>query len=94
MINYILIFGVQIGLFTFSLVIGIVTVIGLFSNYFGAITFLFIATLMSKIMERSLSRALFTPSISVLFQVYLGKIKSIVQNYGDGYGFSPQLNRT
>jgi len=79
-------FGVQVGLFTFSLVIGIVTVIGLFSNYFGAITFLFIATLMSKIMERSLSRALFTPSISVLFQVYLGKIKSIVQNYGDGYG--------
>jgi hypothetical protein len=79
-------FGVQVGLFTFSLVIGIVTVIGLFSNYFGAITFLFIATLMSKIMERSLSRALFTPSISVLFQVYMGKIKSIVQNYGDGYG--------
>lgn len=79
-------FGVQVGLLTFSLVIGIVTVIGLFSNYFGAITFLFIATLMSKIMERSLSRALFTPSISVLFQVYLGKIKSIVQNYGDGYG--------
>lgn len=79
-------FGVQVGLFTFSLVIGIVTIIGLFSNYFGAITFLFIATLMSKIMERSLSRALFTPSISVLFQVYLGKIKSIVQNYGDGYG--------
>lgn len=79
-------FGVQIGLFTFSLVIGIVTVIGLFSNYFGAITFLFIATLMSKIMERSLSRALFTPSISILFQVYVGKIKSVVQNYGDGYG--------
>ena len=79
-------FGVQAGLFAFSLVIGIVTVIGLFSNYFGAITFLFIATLMSKIMERSLSRALFTPSISVLFQVYVGKIKSIVQNYGDGYG--------
>jgi hypothetical protein len=79
-------FGVQVGLFAFSLVIGIVTVIGLFSNYFGAITFLFIATLMSKIMERSLSRALFTPSINVLFQVYVGKIKSIVQNYGDGYG--------
>ncbi|MDP4580901.1 MAG: hypothetical protein NWS66_12325 [Saprospiraceae bacterium] len=79
-------FGVQVGLFAFSLVIGIVTVIGLFSNYFGAITFLFIATLMSKIMERSLSRALFTPSISILFQVYVGKIKSIVQNYGDGYG--------
>lgn len=79
-------FGVQVGLFAFSLVIGIVTVIGLFSNYFGAITFLFIATLMSKIMERSLSRSLFTPSISILFQVYVGKIKSIVQNYGDGYG--------
>lgn len=79
-------FGVQVGLFTFSLVIGIVTILGLFSNYFGAITLLFIATLMNKIMERSLSRSLFTPSISILFQVYVGKIKSIVQNYGDGYG--------
>jgi hypothetical protein len=79
-------FGVQVGLFTFGIVIGIVTVLGLFSNYLGAITLLFIATLMSKIMERSLSRSLFTPSISILFQVYVGKIKSIVQNYGDGLG--------
>lgn len=79
-------FGVQVGLFTFSLVIGIVTILGLFSTYFGAITLLFIATLMNKIMERSLSRSLFTPSINILFQVYVGKIKSLVQNYGDGFG--------
>lgn len=48
--------------------------------------FLFIATLLNKIMERSLVRSIYTPTLSVLFQVYTGKMRGIAQNFGDGQG--------
>jgi hypothetical protein len=79
-------YGVQAGIITFSLVIGITSLFGLISHLAGATTFLFIATLLNKMMERSLVRSVFTPSLSILFQVYRGKMQSIAQNFGDGQG--------
>ena len=37
-------------------------------------------------MERSLVRSIYTPTLSVLFQVYTGKMQGIAQNFGDGQG--------
>ncbi len=79
-------YGVQAGLVTCSLVVGITTIFGLISHAFGAISFLFIAALVNKVMERSLVRSVNTPAINILFQLYTGKLKGIAQNYGDGYG--------
>jgi hypothetical protein len=79
-------YGVQAGIITFALVIGLTSLFGLVSHAIGAITFLFIATLLNKIMERSLVRSIYTPTLSVLFQVYTGKMQGIAQNFGDGQG--------
>ena len=79
-------YGVQAGIITFAIVIGITALFGLVSHAIGAITFLFIATLLNKIMERSLVRSIYTPTLSVLFQVYTGKMQGIAQNFGDGQG--------
>lgn len=79
-------YGVQAGIITFAIVIGIISLFGLVSHAIGAITFLFIATLLNKIMERSLVRSIYTPTLSVLFQVYTGKMQSISQNFADGQG--------
>lgn len=79
-------YGVQAGLISCSLVVGITTIFGLISHAFGALTFLFIASLVNKVMERSLVRSVNSPAINILFQVYTGKLKGIAQNYGDGYG--------
>jgi hypothetical protein len=79
-------YGVQAGIITFAIVIGITSLFGLVSHAIGAITFLFIATLLNKIMERSLVRSIYTPTLSVLFQVYTGKMQGIAQNFGDGHG--------
>lgn len=79
-------YGVQAGIITFGFAIGITSLFGLISHLAGALTFLFIATLLNKMMERSLVRSVFTPTLSILFQVYTGKMKSIAQNFGDGQG--------
>lgn len=79
-------YGVQAGIITFAIVIGIISLFGLVSHAIGAITFLFIATLLNKIMERSLVRSIYTPTLSVLFQVYTGKMQGIAQNFADGQG--------
>jgi hypothetical protein len=79
-------YGVQAGIITFAIVIGIISLFGLVSHAVGAITFLFIATLLNKIMERSLVRSIYTPTLSVLFQVYTGKMQGIAQNFADGQG--------
>jgi hypothetical protein len=79
-------YGVQAGIITFALVIGLTSLFGLVSHAIGAITFLFIATLLNKIMERSLVRSIYTPTLSILFQVYTGKMQGIAQNFGDGQG--------
>ena len=79
-------YGVQAGIITFAIVIGIISFFGLVSHAIGAITFLFIATLLNKIMERSLVRSIYTPTLSVLFQVYTGKMQSLSQNFADGQG--------
>lgn len=79
-------YGIQSGIITFSLVICIISLFGLGFHIAGAITFLFIATLLNKMMERSLVRSVFTPTLSILFQVYTGKMQSIAQNFGDGQG--------
>jgi hypothetical protein len=79
-------YGVQSGLITCSLVVGITTVFGLISHALGALSLLFIAALVNKVMERSLVRSVNAPAINILFQVYTGKLKGIAQNYGDGFG--------
>jgi hypothetical protein len=79
-------YGVQAGIITFALVICIISLLGLLSHTSGAITFLFIATLLNKIMERSLVRSVYTPTLSILFQVYTGKMQTLAQNFGDGQG--------
>jgi hypothetical protein len=79
-------YGIQAGIITFALVIGIISLFGLVSHAIGAITFLFIATLLNKIMERSLVRSIYTPTLSVLFQVFTGKMQGLAQNVADGQG--------
>ena len=79
-------FGILSGLLVFGLVLGLTSIVGLVSHASGVMNLLFLASLMNKMMERSLARSMFSPSIHFLFQMFPDSLRSSVQNLGDGQG--------
>lgn len=78
--------GIFIGLISIILVLGIFVVGGLVSmvsSVAGAV--LFFASI-NKVFERSVFRAIYVPTVNILYQAFPVSSRSISQNFADGYG--------
>jgi hypothetical protein len=78
--------GVFIGLISIILVLGIFVVggiVSMVSSVAGAV--LFFASI-NKVFERSVFRAIYVPTVNILYQAYPVSSRSISQNFADGYG--------
>lgn len=80
------IYGLQAGLLALIFVLLLTTSSGLLLLLFGATSIGLIFALLNKLLERSLSNAIYTPSHNMLYQAFPLELKAAVQNYGDGYG--------
>lgn len=80
------IYGLQAGLLIIIFVLLLTTSSGLLLLLVGATSIGLIFALLNKLIERSLSNAVYTPSYNMLYQAFPPELKVTVQNYGDGYG--------
>lgn len=80
------IYGLQAGLLVIIFVLLLTTSSGLILLLLGASSIGLIFALLNKLIERSLSSAVYTPSHNMLYQAFPAELKASVQNYGDGYG--------
>lgn len=80
------IYGLQAGLLVLIFVLLLTTSSGLLLLLFGATSIGLIFAILNKLIERSVSNAVYTPSHNMLYQAFPTELKASVQNYGDGYG--------
>lgn len=80
------IYGLQAGLLVLIFLMLLTTSSGLILLLLGATSIGLIFALLNKLIERSLSNAVYTPSHNMLYQAFPPELKSSIQNYGDGYG--------
>jgi len=80
------IYGLQAGLLVLIFVLLLTTSSGLLLLLFGATSIGLIFAILNKLIERSLSNAVYTPSHNMLYQAFPLELKGSVQNYADGYG--------
>ena len=79
-------YGISAGLILISVILLFTTGIGLVGILLGAITFSFIIAIINKILERSLTSAIYTPAHNILYHAFPIHLKSTAQNFSDGYG--------
>lgn len=70
--------------------IGLVYIIGLISQLIseslGMVALILAIAAIGKVIERSINRAMYLPSQNVLFQAYEKDLRTLSQNYSEGYG--------
>ncbi|GAB2610191.1 MFS transporter [Belliella aquatica] len=79
-------YGVFISLSTMIFALALIAIIGISSLFIGYIGMILIVASLSKVFERSLYRAIYAPTINVLYQAYPIAKRTTTQNYADGYG--------
>jgi ATP:ADP antiporter, AAA family len=79
-------YGISAGLISIALVLLFTSGISLLGLLFGALTFSLILAILNKVLERSLTSAVYTPAHNILYHAFPADLKSLAQNYSDGYG--------
>ena len=79
-------YGISAGLISIALVLLFTSGISLLGLLFGALTFSLILAILNKVLERSLTSAVYTPAHNILYHAFPTDLKSLAQNYSDGYG--------
>lgn len=79
-------YGISAGLISIALVLLFTSGISLLGLIFGALTFSLILAILNKVLERSLTSAIYTPAHNILYHAFPTDLKSLAQNYSDGYG--------
>ena len=80
------IYGIQAGLLVLIFVLLLTTSSGLLLLLLGATSIGLIFAILNKLLERSVSNAIYTTSQNMLYQAFPHELKGSVQNYADGYG--------
>lgn len=78
--------GLFVGLISIVSVLGIVVLGGLVSIFTSLTSSILIFATLNKLFERSIFRSIYVPTVNVLYQAYPSDIRSVSQNYADGYG--------
>lgn len=78
--------GLFVGLISIISSLSLIVVGGLISVTTGFSSSIVIFSTLNKVLERSIFRSIYAPTINVLYQAYPIEMRSVSQNYADGYG--------
>jgi hypothetical protein len=78
--------GLFVGLISIISALSLIVLGGVITLTSGISGSIVIFSTLNKVLERSIFRSIYAPTINVLYQAYPLEIRSVSQNYADGYG--------
>lgn len=78
--------GLFVGLISIISGLSLIVIGGLISVTTGFSSSIVIFSTLNKVLERSIFRSIYAPTINILYQAYPIELRSVSQNYADGYG--------
>ncbi len=78
--------GLFVGLISIISALSLIVIGGLISVTTGFSSSIVIFSTLNKVLERSIFRSIYAPTINILYQAYPIELRSASQNYADGYG--------
>jgi len=78
--------GLFVGLISIISALSLIVIGGLISVTTGFSSSIVIFSTLNKVLERSIFRSIYAPTINILYQAYPIEMRSVSQNYADGYG--------